>query len=134
MPTGTRVSLARAQPNEAGGGETVLRAPPAGDRAEWESWRRTLRAGLWELLGTPPDDTLDLDMKVLGTIRMKGYRVDKVIYQSRPKFYVTACLYVPDGAGPFPAVLSVHGHFGDGHLADRVQGRAHTLLARGTSS
>jgi hypothetical protein len=101
------------------------------NRAEWESWRRTLRARLWELLGTPPDDMLDLDMRVLGTIRMDGYRIDKVIYQSRPGFYVTSCLYVPDGPGPFPAVLSVHGHFGEGHLADRVQGRAHHLAREG---
>ncbi len=101
------------------------------NRAEWESWRRTLRAGLWELLGTPPDDSLDLDMKTLGTVRMDGYRIDNVIYQSRPRFYVTASFYVPDGAGPFPAVLSVHGHFPEGHLAERVQARAHTLARNG---
>ncbi len=100
-------------------------------RAEWEPWRRMLRARLWELLGTAPDDTLELDMKVLGTIRMDGYRIDKVIYQSRPGFYVTSCLYVPDGAGPFPAVLSVHGHFDEGRLAERVQGRAHHLARDG---
>ena len=101
------------------------------NRAEWESWRRTLRAGLWELLGTPPDDALDLDMKILRTVRMDGYRIDNLIYQSRPKFYVTASLCVPDGAGPFPAVLSVHGHFPEGHLAERVQARAHTLARNG---
>ena len=100
-------------------------------RAEWEPWRRTLRAALWELLGTPPDDALDLDLRILKTIRMDGYRIENVIYQSRPKFYVTASLYVPDGAGPFPAVLSVHGHFPDGHLAERVQARAHTLARNG---
>jgi len=100
-------------------------------RAEWEPWRRTLRASLWELLGTPPNHALDLDLKILRTTRMDGYRIDNVIYQSRPRFYVTASLYVPDGAGPFPAVLSVHGHFGEGHLADRVQARAHNLARDG---
>jgi hypothetical protein len=100
-------------------------------RAEWEPWRRTLRARLWELLGTPPDDALDLDMRVLKTLRLDGYRVDNVIYQSRPRFYVTASLYVPNGAGPFPAALNVHGHYFDGHLADDVQARAHTLARKG---
>ena len=33
-----------------------------------------------------------------------GFRIEKLHYQSIPGLYVTACLYVPDGRGPFPAM------------------------------
>ena len=44
---------------------------------------------------------------------------------------MTGCLYVPDGDGPFPAVLNVHGHWAQGHLSERVQARGHSLAKNG---
>ena len=64
---------------------------------------------------------LPLDVEVTGIIHRNGYRIEKLAFQADCNRYVTACLYVPDGDGPFPAVLNVHGHWKQGHLAERVQ-------------
>jgi cephalosporin-C deacetylase-like acetyl esterase len=41
-----------------------------------------------------------------------GYRVENVMFQSRPNFWVTGNLYIPTtGTGPFPGVISPCGHY-----------------------
>ena len=42
--------------------------------------------------------------------RMVWFRVEKIIFESLPKHYVTANLYIPDGKGPFPVALQLCGH------------------------
>ncbi len=62
-------------------------------------------------LGGPFADRTALNATVTGTIERNGYRIEKVIFESQPKFFVTANLYVPTrGAGPFPAILFPLGH------------------------
>jgi len=46
-----------------------------------------------------------------GEILRSGYRIDKVRYESRPGLLVTAYLYLPDGDGPWPAVIRPYGHW-----------------------
>ncbi|MDD5705312.1 MAG: acetylxylan esterase, partial [Kiritimatiellae bacterium] len=100
-------------------------------REGWDAWRHDLRSRIWERLGTQPDPTLPLDMRVCGEIRRPGYRVQNLVYQSRPGFDVTASLYLPDGPGPFPGVLNVHGHWQQGRLNATVQARGHVLALSG---
>lgn len=60
--------------------------------------------------GLPPNDT-PLNAQITGTIQCDGFRIEKVIFESRPKSYITANLYVPDGVeSPRGAVLFVCGH------------------------
>jgi cephalosporin-C deacetylase-like acetyl esterase len=51
-----------------------------------------------------------LNAKVTGTAKYDGFRIEKIIFESLPKRYVTANFYIPDGAGPFPVALEVCGH------------------------
>jgi hypothetical protein len=62
-----------------------------------------------KLLGDFPVKT-SLNTKVVGVIKQKGYRVEKIIYESIPGHHVTSNLYIPDGKGPFAAVLLFCGH------------------------
>jgi cephalosporin-C deacetylase-like acetyl esterase len=64
-----------------------------------------------ELLGGFPAKT-PLQARVVKTTARDGYRIENVMYQSRPDFWVTANLYLPTrGSGPCPAVLSPCGHY-----------------------
>ena len=68
----------------------------------------------------------------LGTLKRAGYRIEKVIFQSRPDVWVTANLYVPDPAkGKVPAVLVVHGHWAGARRDPVVQARCLGLVKLG---
>ncbi len=68
------------------------------------------RARFIELLGGLPERT-PLNAKVTGVIDREGYRIEKIIFESQPGFFVTANLYVPTtGRPPFPAILFPIGH------------------------
>jgi len=76
----------------------------------WEGRRKIVREKLMELVGPFPSKT-PLNPKITGILKKKGYRVEKIVYESMPGFYVTACLFIPDGIkGKAPAVLNVIGH------------------------
>jgi cephalosporin-C deacetylase-like acetyl esterase len=95
-------------------------APPA-DAAEWQQRRTTLRANLLKAWGGFPETPCELAPKKLGEIQRDGYRVEKLIFQTRPGVWMTANAYVPDQAktGKVPAILHVHGHWA-GAKQDRV--------------
>lgn len=79
-------------------------------------------------LGGFPEKT-PLNPRTAGTLKRDGYRIEKVIYESRPEHHVTANLYLPDGPGPFPGVLMPIGHSQTGKAAEYVQ-RGCVLLVK----
>ncbi|MCI5780035.1 MAG: acetylxylan esterase [Lentisphaeria bacterium] len=94
-------------------------------------FQRKLRAGIWSKLGTAYDPTVPLDVKEYGTLRREGFSVRKLTYQSRPGIHVTALLYVPEGEGPFPGVIHMHGHTPEGKLSERIQLTSLSLVKNG---
>jgi len=74
--------------------------------------RKTVKAILTNTIGPFPERT-PLNARVTGVIKKDGYRIEKVIYESMPTFYVTACLFIPDdmnGTNRKPAIVQVSGH------------------------
>ena len=68
------------------------------------------RERMWSYMGGMPERT-PLHARVAGTLDRDGYRVEKVVFESRPGFHVTANLYLPaGGAAPYPAILFPLGH------------------------
>ncbi len=91
--------------------------------------RDALLAEFRELLGPFPPRT-PLQPRTTGTIECDGYRIEKIIYESRPGHRVTANLYVPTTSrGPFPGVLVPCGHSTNGK-AERAYQSACVLLAK----
>ncbi len=75
--------------------------------AHRQTWARKT---LIETIGGLPERT-ELNARTTGTLDRDGYRVDKVIYESRPGFTVSANLYIPKrGQAPYPGVLFQLGH------------------------
>lgn len=87
-----------------------------------------LKSRMIEALGGFPEKT-PLKAKVVGTEKRDGYRIEKVIYESRPNHHVTATLYLPDGQGPHPGCIMPIGHSNNGKAAEYVQ-RGSILLAK----
>jgi cephalosporin-C deacetylase-like acetyl esterase len=90
--------------------------------------QKDLKAKFLQALGGLPKKT-PLNAKTVGRQKRDGYRIEKVIYESRPQHHVTATLYLPDGKPPFPGVLMPIGHSANGKAAASVQ-RGAILLAR----
>src|SRR5512137_969604 len=64
----------------------------------------------WKLVGGMPERT-PLNARTVGTFERPGYRVEKVVYESQPRFHVSGTLYIPTvGRPPFPGVLYQMGH------------------------
>lgn len=80
-------------------------------RAEWDERRAELRRRIEAAWGGFPKTPCPLEAKTLGVLKRDGYRVEKVIFQTRPGVWMTANAYVPDRPGKLPAVLGVHGHW-----------------------
>jgi dienelactone hydrolase len=75
-------------------------------------YQKRLREKFLEVLGDLPDRT-PLNPQVTGVVRRDGYNVEKVIFESWPKHYVTAALFLPDvkkHKPPHPGVLVPCGH------------------------
>lgn len=77
---------------------------------EWLKRKLEIRRGLEEAWDFP-EEKCELQPKKLGEEQRDGYRFEKLIFQTMPGVWMTAFAYVPDGKGPFPAILQVHGHW-----------------------
>jgi len=104
-------------------------------KAQWQARAARLRRQVLASAGLlPMPEKSALQARIFGRIDRDGYSVEKVCFQSWPGFYVTGNLYRPlTGKPPYPAILSPHGHWGEGRLANEergsVPGRA-IMLAR----
>lgn len=116
---------------------TVARALRAedGTPADLRTWRQrraALQRRLAEAMGPAPETACALEPRVLGTLKRAGYRIEKLIFQSRPDVWVTGSLYLPDGAREQrPAVLCVHGHWRGARRDPTVQARCIGLAKLG---
>jgi dienelactone hydrolase len=99
--------------------------------AEARAYVREVREKARQCFGPWPEKT-PLAPRVTGTIERDGYRIDKVIFDSRPGFPVTANLYVPTGrSSPLPGVVAVCGHSANGKAAEIYQSFVQGLARQG---
>ncbi|HWQ53757.1 MAG TPA: acetylxylan esterase [Bryobacteraceae bacterium] len=88
-----------------------------------------VRARLLKLIGGLPDYRGPLNARVTGKVDRPRYVIENVIFESLPKFYVSANLYRPKAAGRFPAILFSMGHWDEGKAA--AQRMAANLTMKG---
>ncbi|MHB0877507.1 MAG: alpha/beta hydrolase family protein [Anaerolineae bacterium] len=106
------------------------RIPPH-SREAWELRRQQLRQALTTALGGFPERT-PLEARVTGVHQKVGYRIENVVFESRPGFHVTGSVFVPDDmVRPAPAILCPHGHWAKGRYQDIVKRRCVGLARRG---
>jgi len=94
------------------------------------AYQQNLRERFIAALGGFPERT-PLNAEVTGIVERQGFRVEKIVFESRPRHFVTAALFLPDSKHhipPYPGVLVPCGHSHNGKAYDAYQ-RACALLA-----
>jgi dienelactone hydrolase len=135
VPDGPRITpFLRHQLDRAWAQDEARRA--AWDAVKTEADLRRLqgatRGKLLAALGGLPEGKTPLNARLVGTIPMEGYRIEKIVFESLPGLFVTALVYLPVGpAGPKPAVLLACGHSPLGKAYPAYQEIAARLARRG---
>ncbi|HET7117295.1 MAG TPA: CocE/NonD family hydrolase [Hanamia sp.] len=86
-------------------------------KEEWEKRKEFLKqqilvaAGLWPM---PPKNPLK--PRYYHKLEHEKYTVETVSIETYPGYFLVGDLYLPKGKGPFPAILTPHGHFDFGRF------------------
>jgi dienelactone hydrolase len=100
-------------------------------RADAEAYISDARAKIGRSFGIWPERT-PLNPQVTGVVERDAYRIENVIFESRPQFYVTANLYLPKKvAGKIPGVVGSCGHSANGKAHTAYQSFAQGLARQG---
>jgi hypothetical protein len=87
-----------------------LRAVTSPER--WNAQKNEARRQLADMMGLDPmPSKTPLNAQKTGLLEGDGFRVERIVFESMPKLYVTANLYLPsDLKQPAPSILYVCGH------------------------
>src|SRR5690606_12200503 len=90
-----------------------------------------VRETFWRLTGGMPERT-PLNTRVTGGFDRERYRVENLVYESRPGLHIAANLYVPkSGKPPYPGVLFQMGHTLNGKAGEPYQKCCQALVQLG---
>ncbi|MFQ5810005.1 MAG: alpha/beta fold hydrolase [Armatimonadota bacterium] len=95
------------------------------------AYQEALRRKIRKCFGPLPRRT-PLNPVIMGEIERDRYRIEKLLFESRPGLPVTALLYVPKGRRfPLPGVLAPCGHSWNGKAAELYQAFCQGLATKG---
>jgi dienelactone hydrolase len=90
-------------------------------RADAEAYVQAVRGKIRESFGPFPEKT-PLNPRVIKVVERDAYRIENVLFESRPGFLVSANLYVPKGRNlPLPGVVASCGHSVNGKAIETYQ-------------
>jgi hypothetical protein len=116
---------------------TPFKMPVFTSREAWLERAAFLRKQILASAGLlPMPEKTPIHAEVFGKVERSGYSVEKVLLETYPGFYLGGNLYRPAGGhGPFPVVVSPHGHWAYGRLENQqlvsVPGRCINLARQG---
>ncbi|MBS1712866.1 MAG: prolyl oligopeptidase family serine peptidase [Armatimonadetes bacterium] len=98
--------------------------PAPASREEADKLRASRKTELLRTLGLDPmPPRTPLNARTTGVVQRDGYTVEKVVFESSPRFYVTAHVYKAQG-DPLvrrPVIVNVNGHWAHKKNEDRIQ-------------
>ena len=99
--------------------------------ADAEAYVRDVQKRIQQSFGPWPERT-PLKPRITGVVERDAYKIEKIIFESRPDFLVTANLYIPRGRDfPLPGVVGTCGHSSNGKAAEAYQSFAQGLARLG---
>ncbi len=99
-------------------------------RAQALRYRDAARRAIARAFAPRPRKT-PLNARIVGCVDQRHYRIEKILFESRPGSLVSAHLYLPKKDGPFPAVLGTCGHDAAGIQAGIYQAFCQRLARAG---
>ncbi len=100
-------------------------------KADAEAYVRDVREKIQQSFGPWPEKT-PLKPRVTGVVERDAYKIENIIFESRPGFLVTANLYIPKGRTfPLPGVVGTCGHSATGKMINLYQSFAQGLARQG---
>jgi dienelactone hydrolase len=100
------------------------------NKTDAEAYIRGVREKIAQSFGSFPEKT-PLNAKVTGKIERQTYSIEKVIFESRPGFLVTANLYIPKTKERRPGIVGSCGHSHNGKAAEPYQAFSQGLARLG---
>jgi len=98
---------------------------------EWRARQKQIRNRLNQFFGEFPERT-PLNARTVGKLDHKNYTIEKIIFESQPKYYVTANLYIPkDRKFPIPGVVLTCGHSDNAKAYGEYQMTCSGLASKG---
>ena len=90
-------------------------------KADAEAYVQSVRGKIRESFGPFPEKT-PLNARVTKVVERDAYKIENVLFESRPGFLVSANLYIPKGRRfPLPGVVGSCGHSANGKAIDTYQ-------------
>ena len=100
-------------------------------REDWEKRQKYVKETLLKMVGPFPEKT-PLNARVTGTLKRADYKVEKLIYESRPNFYVSAALFIPNKLkGKTPAIIYPIGHTNIAYRSPHYQKTIINMVKKG---
>ena len=99
-------------------------------------YQKRLRSKFLEAIGPLPRRT-PLKARISGEVNRRGYKVEKIVFESQPKHYVSAVLFLPDSRkhkAPYPGVLVPCGHSRNGKASEAYQTMGALLALNGMAA
>ncbi len=94
--------------------KAVARRMGLSSKADAEAYIKEVQGKIQQCFGPWPERT-PLNAKITGGFERDTYKVEHIIFESRPGFLVTANLYIPTNRkGPLPGVIGTCGHTRNG--------------------
>ena len=98
---------------------------------DWSMRAETIRNSMASWTGAFPNRT-PLNARITGRIEHENYIIEKILFESRPAYLVSANLYLPKNFNfPRPALLNVIGHTPLGKSDERYQKISISLAQKG---
>lgn len=101
--------------------------------SEWQDRQQWVKTTLLDIVGPFPEKT-PLNASVVRTVEKDFFRVEHIIFEAQPKFFVTASLFIPQGLkrrAKAPAIIYCSGHSNEGYRSRVYQHVILNLVKKG---
>jgi hypothetical protein len=101
--------------------------------SDWQQRQKYIQETLLEIVGPFPEKT-PLNAKVTRVIDRDSFRVEHIVFESQPGFFVTSSLFIPDGLkknSKNPVIIYCSGHSNNGYRYPSYQHAILNLVDKG---